>query len=88
MLIRVFMMQESIDHAKFRAQSQLMIDPQKGKDAFEDYMKIAFPYMEGMRRRATEEITKMLKRETSRALVIRPTAPIGRKSALQPRRRR
>ena len=56
---------ESIEHAKFRAQAQLVLDKEKGAEAFEDYMKIAFPYAESAKQRDRDEYIKHLNDEIS-----------------------
>jgi len=62
----VMVRQEGIEHAKFRALAQLIIDQEKGIEAFEEYMKTAFPYIEGMQRRDKDHYIKILKEEVSK----------------------
>ena len=50
-LILLLMKLENIEHAKFRAQAQIFMDHEKGVEAFEEYMKIAFPYLESVKKR-------------------------------------
>lgn len=50
-LILLLMKLENIEHAKFRAQAQIFMDQEKGVEAFEEYMKIAFPYLESVKQR-------------------------------------
>lgn len=52
---------ETIALAKFRALAQLIIDQDKGIEAFEEYMKIAFPGFESRKNRETENVHKQLK---------------------------
>lgn len=56
---------ETIDLAKFRALAQLIVDKDKGIEAFEEYMKIAFPGFESRKNREKENIHKELKEWTS-----------------------
>ncbi len=46
---------EDIEHARFRASAQLIVDKEAGVTAFEDYMRIAFPYLEGRKNNAKKE---------------------------------
>jgi len=48
---------EDIDHARFRALAQIIIEKDKGVEAFEDYMKIAFPSMQN-RKKKKEDVMK------------------------------
>lgn len=57
---------ESIEHARFRALAQIVIDQEKGVEAFEEYMKVAFPYLEATKKRDREQFIDILKKETSR----------------------
>ncbi len=57
---------ESIEHARFRALSQLLIDTggdsrEQGIEAFEDYMKIAFPGLAGKKQKEKEKVLDALK---------------------------
>lgn len=60
------MKQENIEHARFRALAQIMINQDKGVEAFEEYMKIAFPYLEATKRRHSESVAKMIDQEIKR----------------------
>lgn len=51
---------ENIEHAKFRALAQITIDKDQGLEAFEDYMKIAFPYLESVKQREKADHIKAL----------------------------
>ena len=64
---------EDIEHAKFRAQAQIHMDAEKGVEAFEEYMKIAFPYLESVKKRERSDHIKALESWTSQGpLVITP----------------
>ena len=52
---------EDIEHARFRALAQLIADKEKGVEAFEDYMKIAFPSLEGRKSAQKEQAKEALK---------------------------
>jgi hypothetical protein len=51
---------EDIEHAKFRAMAQIQIDKKAGIEAFEDYMKIAFPSLAARRKARDQELIKVL----------------------------
>lgn len=51
---------ENIEHAKFRAQAQIFMDQEQGVEAFEEYMKIAFPYLESVKQREKADHIKAL----------------------------
>lgn len=77
---------ESIEHAKFRALAQLEIDPKAGVEAFEDYMKIAFPYLDAVKRRDRGKFLEILKKEVARgAIKVTPVMPTQMKSRLKSR---
>jgi hypothetical protein len=52
---------ETIDLAKFRALAQLIIDKDKGIEAFEEYMKLAFPGFESRKQAQNADMRKQLK---------------------------
>lgn len=51
---------ENIEHARTRALAQILIDQEAGSKAFEEYMKIAFPYMEASKSRDKAEVMKAM----------------------------
>lgn len=52
---------EAIDLAKFRALAQLIVDKDKGIEAFEEYMKVAFPGFENRKQAENADMRKQLK---------------------------
>lgn len=62
--------QESIEHARFRALAQITIDSEKGVEAFEEYMKIAFPYMEAAKSRDRAEFIQKIQEEVKRGPIV------------------
>ena len=52
---------EDIEHARFRALAQILIDKEKGAAAFEDYMRIAFPSMQGRKKHRDDSMKDALK---------------------------
>jgi hypothetical protein len=64
---------ETIEHARFRALSQIVVDKEKGIAAFEEYMKIAFPYLEATKKKERTDHIKLLQKEVERgAISVRP----------------
>lgn len=57
---------ETIEHARFRALAQITIDKEKGVEAFEEYMKIAFPYLEATKKKERKDHIEILKREVAK----------------------
>lgn len=57
---------ETIEHARFRALAQIIIDQKKGVDAFEEYMKIAFPYLEVTKKRDRDQYINILSKEVKK----------------------
>jgi hypothetical protein len=71
-LILLLVKQETIEHARFRALAQITVDKEKGIEAFEEYMKIAFPYLAASKKKERGEHIKYLQQEVSRgALAVR-----------------
>ena len=56
---------EAIEHARFRALAQIIVDKEKGVSAFEEYMKIAFPYLEATKKRDRKDVIERLQKEIS-----------------------
>jgi hypothetical protein len=57
---------EEIEHARFRALSQLIVDQEKGVEAFEEYMKVAFPYLDAVKKKDRQQHINILKEWTKR----------------------
>jgi hypothetical protein len=64
-LTLMMMKLEAIEHARFRALAQITIDKDKGVEAFEEYMKIAFPYLEASKRQERKGHIEKLQKEVS-----------------------
>jgi len=56
---------EDIEHARFRALAQILVDKEEGAKAFEDYMKISFPSLALRKKKRDEQIHQALKSWTS-----------------------
>lgn len=70
------MKQESIEHAKFRALAQIIIDKEKGIESFQEYMKLAFPYLEASKKRDRESFIKKLSDEVRRGAIAVKALPV------------
>lgn len=57
---------ETVEHARFRALAQITLNKDKGVEAFEEYMKIAFPYLESVKKHERLKHIEVLKREVER----------------------
>jgi hypothetical protein len=83
-LLLALMMTEHIDHAKFRAMAQVVIDKDKGMEAFDEYMKTAFPYLETQKTRERQQYIDILKNELKHgALAVKPVVPPTLRSRLK-----
>ena len=88
-LILLLMRLESIEHAKFRALAQIELDPKAGVEAFDEYMKMAFPYLDAIKRRDQQDLMEHLKKEVARgAIQVTPVMPTKMKSRLKTRLQR
>lgn len=68
-LILLHMKQEEINHARIRALAQIMVDKDKGKEVFEEYMASAFPWIETVKRRTNAEQIKILNEEVKKGVI-------------------
>ena len=51
---------EQVEHARLRALAQAIIAKDKGKEAFDEYMKVAFPWIETQKQRDATDHKKLL----------------------------
>lgn len=64
---------EYIEHARLRALAQSIVAKDKGKEVFDDYMKVAFPWHETQKKRDVSEHIRILKAEVEKGnLSIKP----------------
>lgn len=64
---------EQIEHARLRALAQSIIAKEKGKEVFDEYMKVAFPWLETQKKRDTAEHVRILMDEVKKGgLGIKP----------------
>jgi hypothetical protein len=77
---------EDVEHARFRALAQLIVSKEKGIEAFEDYMRIAFPALESRKKEKAEEAHKALQAWIgSGPLKVTPLQPPTARSRLKQR---
>jgi hypothetical protein len=64
---------EQIEHARLRALAQAIIAKEKGKEVFDDYMKVAFPWHETQKKRNDSTHIQILRDEVRKGtLSIKP----------------
>lgn len=64
---------EQVEHARLRALAQAIVEKEKGKEVFDDYMRVAFPWLETSKRREKDDHIKILLEEVKKgALDIKP----------------
>jgi hypothetical protein len=91
---------EQVEHARLRALAQAILDKDKGAEVFNDYMKLAFPWLETQKKRNDSEHARILADEVKRGgMQVRPlwqerkmrsrirTKHIERSAELSPRSR-
>jgi len=77
---------EDIEHARYLALVQVLINKEEGVKAFGDYMKIAFPSLALRKNQKEEETKAVLNWWTKRGpMKITPLAPLTLKSKLKTR---
>ena len=85
-LVLLLMQQEGIEHARFRAMAQIVIDQKAGIEAFEEYMKLAFPYLEASKAKDKAQFIDLMKREVAQGpLVVTPQEQPKARSKLKQR---
>lgn len=64
---------EQIEHARLRALAQAIVSKDKGKEVFEEYMNVAFPWLETAKKRERADHVRLLMDEVKKgSLGIRP----------------
>lgn len=64
---------EQVEHARLRALAQAIVEKDKAKEVFDDYMRVAFPWLETSKRREKDDIIKVLQGEVKKgAMGIKP----------------
>ena len=86
LLIMLMAQLETIEHARFRALAQIIVDSGKGVEAFEEYMKLAFPYLEATKKRDHKKFIDILQEEVARGVLrVRPMHQPKARSRLKQR---
>jgi hypothetical protein len=57
---------EQVEHARIRALAQAIIAKEKGQEVFEEYMKIAFPWLETQKKRDKADHVRLLMEEVAK----------------------
>lgn len=64
---------EQVEHARLRALAQAIIAKEKGKEVFDEYMKVAFPWLETQKKRDKDDHMKLLMDEVKKGgMSVRP----------------
>jgi hypothetical protein len=66
LLTLLLLRKDYIEYARFRALAQIMIDKEKGAEAFEEFRKAAFPWVDTQKKREKDEHIHLLEREVLR----------------------
>lgn len=73
LLILLQLKKEYIEYARLRALAQSIIDREKGPEAFDDFKKVALPWVETQKQREQAETIKFLQEEIKRgAFTVTP----------------
>lgn len=57
---------EQIEHVRLRALAQAIVDKDQGKEVFEEYMQVAFPWLKTQKKRDVDEHMRLLNEEVKR----------------------
>ena len=64
---------EQVEHVRLRALAQAIINKEKGPEVFDEYMKIAFPWLESKKQREKSDHVQILMDEVKKGgLAIKP----------------
>lgn len=64
---------EQVEHARLRALAQAIIAKDKAKEVFDEYMKVAFPWLETQKGRDKEDHVRVLMAEVQKGgLTVKP----------------
>lgn len=85
-LVLYVLKKEQIEHARLRALAQAMTVKEKAKEAFEDYMKVAFPWLETQKKREYDAARAVLMKEIASGQVL-GVKPLWMKSSSSVRSR-
>jgi hypothetical protein len=80
---------EQIEHARTRVLAQILVDKDKGVEAFEQYRKVAFPWAEAQAKAADRNMVERLLAEVrAGALSVQPLEGAPVRSRLKNRQER
>jgi hypothetical protein len=71
---------EQVEHEKFRALITTIIKPEKGAEAFDEYLNKAFPYIKGTEEKEKQQNINKLMKEIKRGVLVVKSMPDGKKS--------
>ena len=72
-LILYVLKKEQIEHARLRALAQAIISKDKGKEVFDDYMNVAFPWLASSKKQEKNDHIRILMEEVKKGqLGIKP----------------
>jgi hypothetical protein len=75
---------DRVEHARTRALAQMMLDKEKGIEAFEDYKRTNFPWLEKQKKRDKDDhVEKMMREIRAGGLSIQPIGDQRVKSRLR-----
>lgn len=73
LLLLYVLKKDHVEYAKFRALAQAMVNKEKGPEAFDEFRKTAFPWVETQQKRDRESHIKLLTDEIKKgSLSIKP----------------
>lgn len=73
---------EEVEHLKLRALAQIMLNKEKGNDAWKEYVDAAFPYIENARKQQEAALVQRLQKEVTRGVLgIKPLWQQTKRSA-------
>lgn len=72
------LIQGEIEHARLTVQAQIAVNAEAGIKAYEDYLKIAFPYIKTSQQREYSDIRKLIEREMQMYKNGIPLTPIAK----------
>lgn len=62
-LRELVLIRDEIEHSRLTVLAQIAVNPEAGIKAYQDYLKVAFPYLKTSQQREYSDITKIIERE-------------------------
>lgn len=73
LLMLLILKKEFVEYSRIRALAQAVINKEKGPEAFDEFRRVAFPWVETQQKRDREQHIKLLQDEVKRGVLnIRP----------------